>query len=103
MTIFLRLVKSDNPEKKYRVDLIGDSGREKSVYFGDSSSKDYTLFNALEREERKRRYILRHKAREDWTASGAETPGFWSKHILWNLPTVKASLEDTLKRFSLRK
>lgn len=101
MTIFLRLVKSDNPEKKYRVDLVGESGREKSIYFGDSQSKDFTRFNALEREEHKRRYIQRHKAREDWTQSGVETAGFWSKHILWNKPTVAASLKDTLARFNL--
>ena len=80
---------------------MGDSGREKRVYFGDSSSKDYTLFSPLEREERKRRYISRHAAREDWTKSGIESSGFWAKHILWNRPTVTASLSDTRRRFNI--
>lgn len=101
MVKFLGLHKSDRPEKKYYALLEGDSGREKRVYFGDSSSKDFTLFSPLEREERKRRYIVRHSAREDWTKSGLETAGFWAKHILWNKPTVSASLADTRRRFNI--
>jgi len=93
MTKFLGLHKSDKPEKKYYVELEND-GRTKRVYFGDAYSNDYTLWNPLVREERKRLYIQRHKAREDWT--DINTPGFWSRWILWNKPTVKASLKDTL-------
>jgi hypothetical protein len=101
MVKFLGLHTSDRPEKKYYVVLVGDSGREKRVYFGDAASKDFTLFSPLEREERKRRYISRHSAREDWTKSGIETAGFWSKHILWNLPTVSASLAATRRKFNI--
>lgn len=102
MTIFLGLHRSDKPEKKYYVELEGESGRTKRIYFGDSSSKDYTLFSALEREERKRRYIQRHQATEDW--NDPETAGFYARWILWNKPTVRESLNDMLRRFpSLRK
>ena len=101
MVKFLGLHKSDRPEKKYYVRLEGESGREKRVYFGDASSKDFTLFSPLEREERKRRYITRHSAREDWTRVGVETPGFWAKHILWNQPTVSASLAATRRKFNI--
>ena len=101
MVKFLGLRKSDRPEKKYYVLLEGESGREKRVYFGDSSSKDFTLFSPLEREERKQRYIARHRSREDWAKSGIETAGFWAKHILWNLPSVSASLADTRRRFNI--
>ena len=96
MTKFLGLHKSDKPEKKYYVELEND-GRTKRVYFGDANSNDFTLFNSLVREEHKRRYLQRHKAREDW--SDINTPGFWSRWVLWNKPTVSASLKDTLSRF----
>ncbi len=81
--------------------MIERDGREKTIHFGDASAKDYTLHTALEREKRKKAYISRHKSREDWTASGIDTAGFWSKHILWNLPSVSASLADTKRRFNL--
>ena len=80
---------------------IERDGREKTIHFGDSASKDYTLHSALEREKRKQAYISRHKSNEDWTASGIDTAGFWAKHILWNKPSVSASLADTKRRFNL--
>ena len=80
---------------------IERDGREKTIHFGASGYKDYTSFPALEREARKKAYISRHQSREDWTASGIDTAGFWSKHILWNKPSVQASLADTRRRFDL--
>lgn len=100
MTKLISFGKSDNPDKKYKVVLERD-GRQKTVHFGATGYKDYTLFSPLEREERKRAYISRHKSKEDWTASGIDTAGFWSKHILWNKPTVKASLAETVRAFGL--
>jgi len=101
MTIlFLGLHRSDKPEKKFYVELQGESGRTKRIYFGDSNSKDYTLFSALEREEHKRRYIQRHQSTEDW--NDPETAGFWSRWILWgDTPSVQQNLKRTLSRFNL--
>lgn len=102
MTIFYGLHKSDKPDKKYFVEIESAAGNRKRIYFGDSASKDYTLHSPLEREERKRLYIQRHSATEDWSASGKETAGFWAKHILWNKPTINASLIDTKMRFGFK-
>lgn len=100
MVNFIGLHKSDKPEKKYYVELES-SGRSKRVYFGDSNSKDYTLFSALEREEHKRRYLIRHKSREDW--NDPETSGFWSRWLLWgDTPSIRTNLKRTLSRFNLR-
>jgi hypothetical protein len=100
MTKLISFGRSDLPEKKYKVVLETD-GRQKTVHFGASGYKDYTLFPKLEREARKKAYIGRHRSREDWTASGIETPGFWSRHVLWNLPSVRASLAQTVRAFNL--
>lgn len=48
------------------------------------------------------RYVRRHKDAEDWTKKGIDTPGFWAKHILWNQPSMEASIKDTEKRFGIR-
>jgi hypothetical protein len=101
MTIFLGFHTSDKPEKKYFVEVEGSSGRRKRIYFGDSHAKDYTLFSGLEREEHKRRYLERHRKHEDWTSTGVETAGFWSRWILWgDTPSVQTNLKRTLSRFS---
>ena len=36
---------------------------------------------------------------EDWTKSGVETAGWMSKHVLWNKPTLQASVADIDKKF----
>ena len=83
---------SDKPEKKYYI--ITESG--KKVYFGQAGASDFTQHKS---EERKMRYINRHKKNEDWTKSGINTAGFWSRYLLWHLPTIKASYGDIKKRF----
>ena len=35
----------------------------------------------------------------DWTKSGVEAAGWMSKHVLWNKPTLQASVADINKRF----
>lgn len=98
--IFYGLHKSDKPEKKYYVELGGESGRRKRVYFGASGMDDYTTHNALVRDERRRNYIARHKPTEDW--SDPTTAGFWSKHLLWgDTPFIQQNLKRTLSRFNL--
>lgn len=82
------------------VELETDAGRKKTIHFGDASMKDYTLFSAGERAERKRAYLSRHAATEDW--SNPETAGFWSRHILWGVsPSIQQNLRWTLHAYKL--
>jgi len=83
---------SDKPEKKYYI----ITKNEKKVYFGQASASDFTHHK---NEDRKNRYILRHQKNENWNKSGIDTAGFWSRWLLWNLPSIKESYEDIKKRF----
>ena len=38
--------------------------------------------------------ILIDKSNEDWSKSGTRAAGFFRKNILWNKPTVEASVND---------
>jgi len=102
---FIKLVKLKGDEKKYKAVLLNtDTGREKSVKFGQSGAMDYTKYYKRDGKEvadmKKKAYIARHsKAGEDWTASGKDTAGFWSKKILWSKPTVASSLADVKRKF----
>ena len=86
------ITKSSNKNKKY--DAVID-GKQK-ISFGDSNYSDFTKHKD---EERKQRYIDRRKKNEDWNMSGVKTAGFYSKHVLWNKPTIQASINDINKRF----
>ena len=68
----------------------------KTVHFGQKGASDYTLHKGAARKDA---YIARHASTEDWTRSGMLTPGFLSKHLLWNKPTLAASIADLNKRY----
>jgi hypothetical protein len=82
---------NDNKHKYYIV-----TKNEKKVYFGAVGYSDFTIHKD---EARKHRYILRHEKNENWTKSGIDSAGFWSRWLLWHKPTIKASYEDIKKRF----
>jgi hypothetical protein len=86
--------KSDKPNKKYYI--ITDDN--KKVYFGASGYSDFTIHKD---EARKQRYLNRHRNNENWTKSGINTAGWWSRWILWHLPTISASYQDIKKRFNI--
>ena len=100
MTKLESFSRSDKPEKKYMVSLKTSAGGSKTIHFGDSSLKDFTTHNPLEREERKRLYLARHRKTENW--NDPETAGFWSRHVLWgDTPSIKTNLARTKSRFGL--
>ena len=75
------------------------NGRENTTHFGDSSMRDYTTHPTGIRESRKAAYLSRHKAKEDW--NDPTSAGSLSRWILWNKPTISASIADYKQRFHL--
>ena len=78
--------KSDKPTKKYYI----ITSNNKKIYFGQANASDMTQHKD---EERKQRYINRHKANENWSKSGIDTAGFWSRWLLWNKPSINESYQ----------
>ena len=66
----------------------------KKVSFGATGYSDFTKHKD---EDRKKSCIARHKVNQDW--KDFKTAGLWAKNILWNKPTVEASVRDTNKNF----
>ena len=81
---------------KHKYYIITKSG--KKIKFGALGYSDFTQHKD---EARKQRYINRHKKNETWTKSGIDTRGFWSKWLLWNLPSIKESYADIKRRFNI--
>ena len=81
MKIYYPYPATDGKHKYY---VITKTGRK--LYFGAKGYSDFTLHKD---PERKKRYIDRHKNNEDWTKSGIDTSGFWSRWLLWEEPNIK--------------
>jgi hypothetical protein len=102
----LCICKPINKKYKFQVDLLNkETKRTKSIKFGLNGMMDYTLYNTEEgkkvADKHKRLYLIRHKKREDWTKSGIDTAGFWSRWMLWNKPTLEESINHIIKKFNL--
>ena len=77
---------------KHKYYIITKTG--KKIYFGAAGYSDFTIHKD---EERKQRYINRHKTHEDW--GDIETAGALSRWLLWNKTTLQASIKDMNERF----
>jgi hypothetical protein len=93
-----KIVNATDNVHKFVAIILDKDGKEHNVKFGAKGYSDYTKHKD---KERKKRYITRHKSRENWTKSGILTPGFWSRWVLWNKPSLEDSIENTKQRFSL--
>lgn len=66
----------------------------RKVRFGRKGYSDYTIHKNA---ERMRRYLTRHRKRENWGPSGRYTAGFWSRWLLWSKPSLNAAVAQTSK------
>ena len=84
--------KSNKKDKKLQAVIDG----KRTVQFGLKNASDFTRHKD---PERKARYINRHK-KEDWTDPYRAST--LSRYILWNLPTIGASIKDMNRRFGIK-
>jgi hypothetical protein len=80
--------------KKYEI-TFNKNGKVYTRKFGASGASDYTKHKDKDRRER---YITRHK--KDLKTNDPMRPGYLSMYILWNKPTVAASLADYKRRLN---
>jgi hypothetical protein len=92
----ISLKKSPRDEKKSVAVFDLGNGRTKTTHFGATG---YSDFRTNRSEERKDSYIARHSARENF--NDPTTAGALSRWLLWNKPTLEASLRDFKSRFNL--
>lgn len=90
----LYITKSTRKNKKY--DLL-DCNKKYLLSFGDNRFQDYTIHKDQTRQQR---YISRH-GKEDHSAKNVISAAFMSRWILWNLPSLTASIRDVNKRFNI--
>jgi len=88
---------STSKGKKYMAIFYDGDKKVKTTHFGAAGMSDFTKHRD---EERKQRYLDRHRARENW--NDKFSAGALAKFILWNKPTLSASIADYKKHFNLK-
>jgi len=92
------VIEKGTAKKKLKAIFYDDKGKKiRTVQFGSKGMSDFTINKD---KERKQRYLDRHRKRENW--NDPMTAGALSRWILWNKPTLEASIKDFKKRFKLK-
>ena len=76
----VKVAKSNRPGKKFEAKF--EDGP--TVHFGAAGMSDFTKNKD---PERKKAYLARHKANENW--KDKESAGFWSRYLLWEKPSLR--------------
>jgi hypothetical protein len=90
----LESIKPANDGKHKYTAIFSDP--KKTTHFGAIGYTDFTKSKDVQKKEA---YLARHKARENW--NDPTTAGALSRWILWNEPTLAASIKDFKRRFKL--
>ncbi len=84
----VRLVRDADGVHKFKA--VFPEGR--TVHFGLKGYSDYTIHKD---PARMKRYLTRHRRRENWGKSGQYTAGFWSRWLLWSRPSLRGAISRT--------
>ena len=97
--VSVKFSKSDRDGKKMKAVFYDNDGKKiKTTHFGQKNASDFTIHKD---EDRKKRYLARHtRNNEDW--NDYMSAGSLSRYILWNQPTLSASIASYKKRFNLK-
>lgn len=88
------LRRSNRKDKRYMATFDG----KRTIHFG---ARDGKTFIDHKDDKKKSAWMARHAKRENWNRSGIHTAGFWSKHLLWNKPSLKDSIKNIEKTFNI--
>lgn len=98
MPIQVKLKKLNSGKHKYKA-IVTYGDKKRTVRFGARGYSDYTIHKD---EDRKRRYLARHRPRENWGKSGIYSAGWWSRHLLWNKTSIAANKRAIARKFNVK-
>jgi hypothetical protein len=91
------LYKSNKQDKKYMVKFMNhETNKINTIHFGASGYTDYLISKDIQKKEN---YKKRH--RNDYI-NNPNYAGFYSFNLLWNKPTLQASIADTNRRYGMK-
>ena len=61
---------------------------QRTVHFGQRGASDFTIHRD---EALRQAYIARRGSKENWGSTGVMTPGWLSRHLLWEKRSLRAA------------
>ena len=93
--IKLQILKSDNPNKKYKAIFTKPDGKTKTVHFGASGYQDYT-----QHHNKDRRMLYRQRHEKDLKGDPMRA-GYLSFYILWgNSTNIQTNIRSFKNKFN---
>ena len=95
--------KTKGPLRLSKLSRSPIKGKKYRAHFSDGTHTDfgavgYSDFTKHKDPKRMQRYLSRHKSRENW--GNLKSAGALSRYILWNKPSLSASVADYKRRLS---
>ena len=82
--MIIYISESTRPGKKWMAQAEG----HRTVHFGQRGASDFTIHRD---EAARQAYIARHGSKENWGRTGVMTPGWLSRHLLWEKRSLRAA------------
>ena len=76
---------SGRANKKWKAEAEG----HRTVHFGQRGADDFTIHRD---EAARKAYIARHGKAENWGRTWVMTPGWLSRHLLWEMRNLPAAI-----------
>jgi hypothetical protein len=96
--MYVSFAKSTRKGKKMMATFYDHfKNKVRTTHFGASGYEDYTTHGDI---ARLMNYKARHEKNEDW--NDYMSSGSLAFYILWNKPTISASIKDYMNRFKLK-
>jgi hypothetical protein len=91
----ISIKRSNKSDKKFMA-TFETNGRQKVIHFGASGASDFIKHHD---RERRNRYIFRHH--KDLKTGNPARAGYLSMFVLWNKPSLQASIADYRRRLNV--
>ena len=83
--MIIYISESGRAGKKRKAEAEG----RRAVHFGQAGADDFTIHHD---EPKRQAYIARHGSKENWGRSGVMTPGWLSRYLLWEKPSLDEAI-----------
>ena len=93
--------KSTRDDKRLMATFTSPDNKKSITHFGYAEgNKTGSTFIDHKNEDKKKAWLARHKVRGDF--NNYKSASSLAKNILWNKPTLTASINDYKKKFNLK-
>ena len=69
---------------------------QRTVHFGQRGADDFTI---NQDEAARKAYIARHGKAENWGRTGVMTPGWLSRYLLWQKPSLDEAIAAASRKY----